>query len=296
METEQKNTYSKSDEISTIGVSSEEKNNKNKIIHQKPKFILSKNKKYKNYVHCYHCNVEDCQILFKTKSEYIEHNKIHTQLYTCHVNDCNKSYSDESNFKRHSRNHFPSKNQFYCNYNGCNKSFTTLYNLNIHLRIHSNKKPYKCQICERSFCNRSNYKYHVSSQHSNVDLNKLICQHENCNFTSKTIKQKLMHHFKLEEFCIQEKSLLLGLLIMFQNSSINLLNSEGDPKNGESKNKDKNKDYNPNNEDTIKEIKHFDLDKELLEEFNNITKQSKLLLNCAIDKDQYQGLIDNSIN
>ena len=83
-----------------------------------------------------------------------------------------------------------------------------------------------------------------------------------------------MHHYKLEEFCIQEKSLLLGLLIMFQNSSINLLNSEWDPKNGESKNKDKNKDYNPNNEDTIKEIKNFDLDNELLEEFNNITKQS----------------------
>ena len=146
METEQKNTFSKFDEISTIGVSSEEKNNKNKIIHPKPKFILSKNKKYKNYVHCYHCNVEDCQKLFKTKSEYIEHNKTHNQLYICHVNDCNKSYSEESNFKRHSKNHFPSKNKFYCSYNGCNKSFTTLYNLNIHLRIHSNKKPYKCQI------------------------------------------------------------------------------------------------------------------------------------------------------
>ena len=106
METEQKNTYSKSDEISTIGISSEEKNNKNKIIHPKPKFILSKNKKYKNYVHCYHCNVEDCQKLFKTKSEYIEHNKSHTQLYTCHVNDCNKSYSDENNFKRQFKKSF----------------------------------------------------------------------------------------------------------------------------------------------------------------------------------------------
>lgn len=287
METEQKNAYSKSDDISTIYISSEEKNEKNKIVYPKPIFVLSKNNKYKNYVHCYHCQIEDCQKLFKTNREYLEHNKTHIQLYICHIKDCNKSYSEESNFKRHLKNHYPSKNKFYCNFDGCNKSFTTSYNLKIHLRIHNNKKPFKCQICEKSFCNRTNYKYHVSSQHSNIDLNKLICQHKNCNFSSKTIKQKLMHHYKLEEFCVQEKSLLLGLLITFQNSSISLLNSEGDnPKNGETKNK---------NEDSIKEIKNLDLDNELLEEFNNIKKQSKILLNCALDKDQYQGLIDNSI-
>lgn len=294
METEQKNTYSKSDDISTICLSSEEKDKKNKIVLPKPKFVLSKDKKYKNYIHCYHCHVEDCQRLFKTNREYIEHNKEHTQLYICHIKDCNKSYSGESNFKRHLKHHFPSKNKFYCNYDGCNKSFTTSYNLNIHLRIHNNKKPFKCQICEKSFCNKSNFKYHISSQHSNTDLNKLICQHQNCNFTSRTIKQKLMHHYKLEEFCTQEKSLLLGLLIMFQKSSISLLNSAGEPKNDNSKNK--NNDYKANNEDTIKEIKNFDLDNELLEEFNSIKKQSKILLNCALDKDQYKGLIDNSIN
>jgi hypothetical protein len=294
MDTEQKNTYSKFDDISTICISSEEKNIENKIIRPKPKFVLSKNKKYKNYVHCYHCQVEDCQKLFKTNREYLEHNKEHTQLYICHIKDCNKSYSGEINFKRHLKNHFPSKNKFHCNFNGCNKSFTTSYNLNIHLRIHNNKKPFKCQICEKSFCNKSNYKYHISSQHLNTDLNKLNCQHKNCNFTSRTIKQKLMHHYKLEEICIQEKSLLLGLLIMFQKSSISLLNSAGEPKNDKSKNK--NNDCKANNEDTIKEIKNFDLDNELLEEFNSITKQSKILLNCALDRDQYKGLIDNSIN
>lgn len=290
MESEQKKIYSKSVDI--ICISSEEKNKKKEIIH--PKFILSKDKKYKNYVHCYHCQVEDCQKLFKTNLEYLEHNKTHTQLYICHINDCNKSYSEESNFKKHRKNHFPSRNKFYCNFNGCNKSFSTSYNLNIHLRIHNNKKPFKCQICQKSYCNRSNYKYHFSSQHSNTDLNKLICQHKNCNFTSKTIKQKLMHHCKLEEFCTQEKNLLIGLLIMFQKSSICLLNSEEDPKNDNSKNK--NNDYNDNNENTIKEIKKLDLDNELLEEFNSIKKQSKILLDCSLDKDQYQGLIDNSIN
>ena len=93
---------------------------------------------------------------------------------------------------------------------------------------------------------------------------------------------------------MQEKNLLLGLLIMFQKSTISLLNSAGEPKNDKSKNK--NNDCKANNEDTIKEIKNFDLDNELLEEFNSITKQSKILLNCALDKDQYKGLIDNSIN
>ena len=81
---------------------------------------------------------------------------------------------------------------------------------------------------------------------------------------------------------------------MFQKSSISLLNSEEDSKN--EKSKIKNGNYNANNENTIKEIKNFDLDNELLEEFNNIKKQSKILLNCALDKDQYKGLIDKSIN
>ena len=60
----------------------------------------------------------------------------------------------------------------------------------VHLRIHNNKKPYKWQICEKSFCDISNYKYLIRSEHSKTDLNKLICQHKNCNYTYKTIKHK----------------------------------------------------------------------------------------------------------
>jgi hypothetical protein len=47
METEQKTTFSRSDDISTICISSEEKNKKNKIVLSKPIFILSKDKKIK---------------------------------------------------------------------------------------------------------------------------------------------------------------------------------------------------------------------------------------------------------
>ena len=50
METEQKNTYSKSDDISTICLSSEEKNKKNKTVLPKPKFVLSKEKNNSNSI------------------------------------------------------------------------------------------------------------------------------------------------------------------------------------------------------------------------------------------------------
>ena len=52
----------------------EEKDQKNKINH--PTFATYINKKYKNLIHCYLCKIEDCQKIFKTNQELIEHKKL----------------------------------------------------------------------------------------------------------------------------------------------------------------------------------------------------------------------------
>ena len=106
-----------------------------------------------------------------------------------------------------------------------------------------------------------------------------------------------MHHDKLEEFCIQEKNLLLNLVMLYQKSTVYLLKKETDTKNDEDKNFINN--INENNyEDNkiINEIKKFNISEDLKNDLNNILIQSKVVFNNAINQDQYQDLIDDNIN
>ena len=272
----------------------EEKDQKDKINH--PTFSTSINKKYKNLIHCYLCKIEDCQKIFKTNQELIEHRKTHTQILLCPIEGCNKSFIDINNLRKHHKFHFPTEKRYYCPFEGCGKCFSASYNLTIHYRIHIGKKPYKCEKCGKGFFDKANYKYHISSKHLNINTKKLICQHKNCKHKSKSIKQRLMHHDKLEYFCIQEKNLLINLVMFYQESITCLLNSESFTKKEEKK-------YNINNdldsinifEDNkkINEIKSFNFeDDDLKKDLDKIILQSKVVFNKAINQDQYQDLID----
>jgi hypothetical protein len=257
----------------------------NKMRNEHPTFVLLNNRKYKNLVHCYACKIEDCQKLFKTYQELIEHKKEHIKIFICPIDGCNKNFKDIINLKKHLKHHFPSQKKYYCPYKGCGKSFTASYNLNIHYRIHIGNRPYKCLKCGESFFDRANYKYHLTTKHVNVNLKKLTCQHRNCNHKSKSIRQKLMHHDKLEEFCIKEKNLLLNLLMTFQKSTVCLLKSETETKNEIVNNLKDN--------ELINEIKRIDLDSDLKNDFKNILLQSKVLYSKAIDQSLYKDLIDD---
>ena len=246
-----------------------------------PKFISIPNTRNQNLVQCYPCKVEDCLQLFNSYKELVEHKNTHLNLYRCEAKNCDKTFIEKANLKRHYKLHFPTVKKYKCTYPGCNKSYTATNNLTIHYRIHIGSKPYTCQKCGKGFFDKANYNYHYA-KHINTNRENLSCCHKNCSYKSKTQKQKLMHHEKLEKFCVQEKNKLINLIVFFQKSILSLL---------------KNKNIDGTHQEDLNltdEIKKLVLDKELKSDFEDILKCTKYVNNKALNQDQYYYLVEKT--
>ena len=292
IETQQISTSSTGNEYlnQNINSNSEEDKEKGEEI---PEWQKCTSKRFKNLVECYLCKVDDCQILFETKEELNSHKKSHIQLYKCSFPNCEKSFMKIINLRKHTKYHYKNKRKYYCPFEGCGRSFTASYSLTLHYRIHAGITHYKCDICGKKFFYRANYQYHTNNMHRKTISEKLICQHINCGHKSKSIKQLLMHHDKLEEQCIKEKNLLLELVVLFQNATIFLLNNN---KNDIQELKKMEQQIGIDEEKKNiwnMAIKHCHLDDDLKNDVNLIKIQSKNVINSAIDKNKYQGVVDN---
>ena len=286
--------------ISTSSTISEYNNRNNNLNSEEdvekeetPNWQKCSSKRFKNLVECYLCKVEDCQILFETKEDLDLHKKTHIKLYKCNFINCEKTFIKIINLRKHTKEHYKNRKKYTCPFEGCGKSFTASYSLSLHYRIHTGITPYKCEICEKRFFDRANYQYHINNMHKKIIAKKLTCQHKNCGHKSKSIKQLLMHHDKLEEQCIKEKNLLLKLLMYFQNATIPLLNiNKNEIQEFEKMGKEIGVDDEKKNLWSLA-INKCELDGELKNDLNLIEIQSKIVINSSIDKIRYQGIIDN---
>ena len=251
--------------------------------------------RFKNLVECYPCTVDDCQILFETEKELAEHKATHEKLYKCDFENCEKSFAKLVNLRKHYNSHYKNKKIYHCPYQGCNKSFSASYSLTSHYRIHTGNMPFKCEICGKKFFDKANWQYHTNNIHKKIIRNKLICQHKNCEHISKSIKQLLMHHDKLEEQCVKEKNLLLKLIMFYQSATAYLLESSETKKLNENF---INFEDNLGVDDEYKTIwinyiNSYKLDDELMKEVSLIRKQITNVINSSKNKDKYKSILDN---
>ena len=250
-------------------------------------------KRFKNLVECYPCTVEDCQILFESKDELDKHHETHSKLFKCEFPGCEKSFMKLTNLRKHNKSHCKNKKIYFCPFEGCNKSFTASYSVTLHYRIHTGNKPFQCDICGKKFFDKANWQYHVNNMHKKIISKNLICQHKNCDHKSKSIKQLLMHHDKLEEQCVKEKNILLKLIMSYQSAILSILDS-----------KENNITNNIIFEDNVgiddekrniwtNYINKYNLDEELKEYAKLILIQSKNVINSSTDKNKYKGILGN---
>lgn len=268
---------------STVSESNLSKSNNSKVIpifFQKTK---KKARKAKNLSVCFLCQIEDCQKLFKTEKELLSHKNTHIKTFSCLFNNCGKVFMTETNYEKHLKRHYPTKKKFACTYPGCNKKYTAPHNLAIHLRHHTGNRPYFCEICGKNFFYQGAKKYHIKAKHKIIKKSDTVCQHIGCEYKSKTNKLKLMHHGILEPECVNEKKNLLNLLIEFH-KGVNELLSIGNNNIDIDDNYDK---------DKLKFVYSY-LNSSINEEIMNIRNQSKILYHVCLDKDQYQGFVDNN--
>ena len=251
--------------------------------------------RFKNLVECYPCTVDDCQILFETEKELDEHKATHEKLYKCDFENCEKSFAKLVNLRKHYNSHYKNKKIYHCPYQGCKKSFSASYSLTSHYRIHTGNMPFKCEICGKKFFDKANWQYHTNNIHKKIIRNKLICQHKNCEHISKSIKQLLMHHDKLEEQCVKEKNLLLKLIMFYQSATAYLLeNSETKKLNENFINFEDNLGVDDEYKTIwINYINSYKLDDELMKEVSLIRKQIANVINSSKNKDKYKGILDN---
>lgn len=90
-----------------------------------------------------------CDKVFTYSNDLRKHLRVHTGERPFHCDHCSLSFRQAGCLKNHIACQHGTNAKFTCHY--CNKTFPIKERLRLHMRIHSGERPYKCQLCPKTF-------------------------------------------------------------------------------------------------------------------------------------------------
>lgn len=138
------------------------------------------------------CN--KCEKSLKGLPRLKKHLRIHSgKKYACSV--CGLPIIDEHHFKKHKRVHTGEDKKYVCNV--CEKRFVRRHDLDNHMYLHSDKKPFPCALCDKSYTTETALDFHVkNSCIGNANKKMFTCDICLRNFCDK---EKLQRHIASHE-------------------------------------------------------------------------------------------------
>lgn len=96
--------------------------------------------------------------------------KADTEEKKCKCDICGKDFTNSRSFKMHLRIHTAKKPK--CNI--CGRLLSSNYTLKAHVRIHMGDRPFKCEVCEKSFSTPGTLKKHKRIVHTGQKIFECI--------------------------------------------------------------------------------------------------------------------------
>jgi ecotropic virus integration site 1 protein len=97
---------------------------------------------------------EHCPKSFAWRPNLLRHKMVHGEFRRFPCENCDKVFTDPSNLQRHIRTNHVGARSHACP--ECGKTFATSSGLKQHTHIHSSVKPFRCEVCYKSYTQFSN--------------------------------------------------------------------------------------------------------------------------------------------